>query len=66
MGPTNHELFMELGPPSYPQCAYCGESIKPGQPSVPDCCGETGSRMHIGCSAEDQDGQDLDNEFGDS
>lgn len=47
-------------------CAYCNGPIRQGQPTVPDEWGEPGARMHIGCSAEDQDGQDLDREFGDS
>ena len=47
-------------------CAYCNEPIKRGQPTVPDEWGNPGARMHIGCAAEDQDGQDLDREMGDS
>jgi hypothetical protein len=47
-------------------CAYCGEEIEPGQPTVPDEWGDAGERMHIGCAADDQDGQDLDRERGDS
>ena len=47
-------------------CAYCGEEIKPGQPTVPDEWGDAGERMHIGCAAEDRDGCDIDRERGDS
>jgi hypothetical protein len=47
-------------------CAYCGEEITAGQPTVPDQWGDAGERMHIGCAAEDQDGCDLDRERGDS
>jgi hypothetical protein len=47
-------------------CAYCGEEIAAGQPTVPDQWGDAGDRMHIGCAAEDQDGQDFDRERGDS
>ena len=47
-------------------CQYCGEGIKENEPSVQDEWGEKGGRMHIGCAAEDQDGRDLDMEFGDN
>jgi len=47
-------------------CAYCQQPILPGQPTVSDEWGESGARMHIGCSAADQDGQDIDREKGDS
>lgn len=47
-------------------CAYCNKLIKPGQPTVPDEFGEPGARMHIGCAAADQDGQDLDRDHGDT
>jgi hypothetical protein len=47
-------------------CAYCGEEIEDGQPTVPDPWGGAGDRMHIGCAAEDQDGCDIDLERGDS
>lgn len=47
-------------------CAYCNGPIKQGQPTVPDEWGDPGARMHIGCSALDQDGQDIDRDLGDS
>jgi hypothetical protein len=40
-------------------CAYCGEEIEPDQPTVPDQWGDAGERMHIGCLAVDDDGNDL-------
>jgi hypothetical protein len=46
-------------------CTYCDQPILPGQPSVPDQWGEPGDRMHIGCAAEQQDGDDLNRELED-
>lgn len=51
---------------TYLFCAYCRERIKPGQPTVPDEWGDPGARMHLVCSIEDLDGQDLDRDMGDS
>jgi hypothetical protein len=46
-------------------CHYCDQPILPGQPSVPDQWGELGDRLHIGCAAEQQDGDDLNRELED-
>ena len=52
--------------PALQLCSYCDGLILPGQPTVPDEWGEAGARMHIGCSVELLDGQDLDRDLGDS
>ena len=46
-------------------CHYCDQPILPGQPSVPDEWGDRGDRMHIRCTAEQQDGDDLNRELED-
>ena len=47
-------------------CAYCGEEITAGQPTVPDPWGDAGDRMHIDCPVVGEDGQDLSLGMGDS
>ena len=47
-------------------CAYCGEEIIAGQPTVPEQWGDAGERMHIGCPVVGEDGQDLSLGAGDS
>lgn len=46
-------------------CNYCDQPILPGQPSVLDEWGDPGDRMHIGCAAKQQDGDDLNRELED-
>lgn len=47
------------------RCSFCGQPITPDQPSVPDDNGEPGDRMHIECSLDLQDGDDITNDFWD-
>ena len=67
---NNREKALKAGATEWKEptsiCAYCNEPIELNQPSVVDEWGDKGARMHLYCAVEDQDGQDLDRDMGDS